>query len=108
MPTQLLLVHRDPATLLMLEAMLHGPAFEVAEATDDRAALKMLAARTPGLVLMGVERDEPDALELLSYPRRHYPSVPSLLMFSRPDGGVGRQALRMGATAVLRFPLPAN
>lgn len=108
MRTQLLLVHRDPATLSMLEAMLHGPAFEVAEATDDRAAVKMLAAKRPGLILMGVDPDEPDALELLSHSHRHYPSVPSLLMLSKPHDGLGRQALRMGATAVLRFPLPAN
>lgn len=106
--TQLLLVHRDPSALSLLEAMLRGPTFEVAEATDNRVALQMLAVRTPGLVLMGVDPDEPDALGLLSYTHRHYPSAPRLLMFSRPHDGLGRQALRMGATAVLRFPLPAN
>ena len=62
----------------------------------------------PGLALIGIDPAEPDSLEPLSYLRRQHPSTPVILLFAAPHPDRYRQALRMGASAVLKFPPPTN
>jgi DNA-binding NtrC family response regulator len=85
--------------------MLRSPEFEVIEATSDRTAVRMLRT-PPGLVLYGVDPDQPDALESLSDVCRKHPQTPFILLVaSHPDHY--SRALPRGAVAVLEFPLPA-
>ena len=105
--TRLLIIHPDPAARAMLSSMLRSAAYEVIEATSDRSALRMLE-EPPGLVVNGVGPDDPDALELLSYIRRRHRNIPVVLLFTAPHLGCSSRAIRMGADAVLRFPLPAH
>jgi DNA-binding NtrC family response regulator len=106
-PTRLLIVHREPVVIAILESMLWPAGYEIAAATDDRAALRLLSAG-PGLVLLGVDPDESDALELLVYIRRHYPGLPAVLLFATPHPDLALRAERLGATAILCFPPPAG
>jgi two-component system response regulator HydG len=58
-------------------------------------------------VLAGVDPADGDALELLRYIRRKHREVPVVLLFPRLDPERSREALRLGATAVLKYPVPA-
>jgi two-component system response regulator HydG len=59
-------------------------------------------------MIAGVDPFDPEALELLSYSRRKHPQVPVVLLFPGPNPEKAREATRMGATTVLRFPMPAT
>jgi two-component system response regulator HydG len=59
------------------------------------------------LMLAGVDPADGDGLELLSHMRRKHRQVPVILLFSNPMPDRAREALRLGALAVLRYPVPA-
>jgi len=59
-------------------------------------------------MIAGVDPFDPEALELLSFSRRRHPGVPVILLFPMTNPERARDAIRMGANAVLRFPMPAN
>ena len=59
------------------------------------------------LVLASVDPGDADALELLTYVRRKHPEVPVVLMFPRVHPERAKEALRLGAMAVLKYPVPA-
>jgi DNA-binding NtrC family response regulator len=107
MPTRLLIVHPDPGVVATLESMLRPAGYQVATVADDRAALRLLATG-PGLVLLGVDPGDPDALELLVYIRRHHPGLPTALLFAAPDSDLALRAERLGAAAVLGLPVRAG
>jgi DNA-binding NtrC family response regulator len=106
-PTRLLIVHPDPGVIATLESMLRPAGYQATVATDDRAALRLLATG-PGLVLLGVDPDDPDALELLVYTRRHHPGLATIVLFAAPHPNLALRAERLGAAAVLGLPAPAG
>jgi DNA-binding NtrC family response regulator len=106
-PTRLLIIHPDPGAVATVESMLRPAGYQVAAAADDQAALRLLATG-PGLVLLGVDPDDPDALELLVYIRRHHPDLPTILLTSAPHPDLALRAERLGAAAVLGLPAPAG
>ncbi|MDE2509358.1 MAG: sigma-54-dependent Fis family transcriptional regulator [Planctomycetota bacterium] len=109
MTTQrLLIAHPDGSSLALLSSMLRSLGLEIEEATNDRAAVRMLERGGVSAVISAVDPDDPDGLELLTFARRKQRDLPVLLMFTRPDPDRAREASRLGATAVMRFPLPAN
>ena len=83
-----------------------GP--EIEEAANDRVAVRLMERGGIDLVLAGVDPADPDALELLNYVRRKHRHLPVILFFSSPSPERTREALRLGASAVLRFPIPAT
>ncbi len=103
--SRVLIVHPDPAALSILGSILSSSRYEIIEETSAPGALRRLA-NPPSLVLIGVNPDEPDALELLAYVRRKHPWLPTVLLFSTTHPVRSGQALRMGATAVLESPVP--
>jgi two-component system response regulator HydG len=60
------------------------------------------------LMLAVVDPADGEALELLCYMRRKHRQVPVIVLFSAPSPERAKDALRQGALAVLRFPLPAT
>jgi two-component system response regulator HydG len=54
-----------------------------------------------------MDPSDPDALELLTYVRRKHREVPVVLLFPRLHPERAKEALRLGAMAVLKFPVPA-
>jgi DNA-binding NtrC family response regulator len=105
--TRLLLVHPETSGLALLTSMLRPLGLELIEAMSHEIADLMNQSR-PGLILIGVDPAEPDALGLLSFIRHNYPTIPVVLLFTRTCPERISQALRSGATSVLRFPLPAS
>ena len=79
----------------------------IEEATNDRIAVKLMERNNIDLVLAGVDPLDSEALELLTYVRRKHREVPVILLFPRLHPERAKEALRLGAMAVLKYPVPA-
>jgi two-component system response regulator HydG len=104
---RILIVCPDPEGLSLITSMLRTLGHHIDEASTDRLAVRLFERSTVNLVLASVDPADPDALELLAYVRRKHPEVPVVLMFPRVHPERAREALRMGAMAVLKYPVPA-
>ena len=105
---RVLIIHPESSILALLGSMLQSLGHQIDEASNDRAAVRRLERGGIDLVLAGVDPFDPEALELLSYSRRKFPKIPVILLFPGPNPERSRDAIRMGATTVLRFPMPAT
>jgi two-component system response regulator HydG len=105
---RILIVHPEPSALALLSSMLKSLGHEIDEAANDRVAVRLMERGGVDLMLAGVDPTDADALELLSYMRRKHRSVPVILLFSTPMPERAKEALRLGALAVLKYPVPAN
>jgi two-component system response regulator HydG len=88
--------------------MLKSLGHEIEEAANDRVAVRLMERGEVDLMLAGVDPADPEALELLSYMRRKHRQVPVVLLFSSPMPDRAKEALRLGALSVLRYPVPAT
>ncbi|MDR3638021.1 MAG: sigma-54 dependent transcriptional regulator [Isosphaeraceae bacterium] len=105
---RLLIVHPDPSTLALLTSMLRSLEHVVIdEAANDRVAVRLMERGGVGLVLAGVDPADSEGLELLAYIRRKHKNVPVILLFSGANTERSKEALRLGALAVLKYPVPA-
>jgi two-component system response regulator HydG len=105
---RILIVHPEPSALALLSSMLKSLGHEIDEAASDQMAVRLMERGGVDLVLAGVDPAAGDALGMLSYTRREHRRVPVILLFSTPMPVRVREALRRGALAVLRYPLPAT
>lgn len=105
---RVLIVHPEPSILALLGSMLQSLGHPIEEAANDRLAVRRLERGGIDLMIAGIDPFDPEALELLSFSRRKHPRVPVLLLFPGPNPERAREATRMGATAVLKFPMPAT
>ena len=71
------------------------------------SAVKLMERNNIDLVLAGVDPLDGEALELLTYVRRKHREVPVILLFPRLHPERAKEALRLGAMAVLKYPVPA-
>jgi two-component system response regulator HydG len=104
---RILILYPDPAGLALLTSMLKSLGHVIEEATTDRAAVRSMERNDIDLVLAGVDPLDAEALELLTYVRRKHREVPVILLFPRLHPERAKEALRMGAMAVLKYPVPA-
>jgi two-component system response regulator HydG len=103
-----LIVHPDPSSLALLTSMLKSLGHVIDEAANDRVAVRLMERGGINLILAGVDPADPEALELLAYVRRKHRQVPVILLFPAPNAARTKQALRLGALVVLRYPVPAT
>ena len=104
---RILILYPDPAGLALLTSMLKSLGHIIEEATNDRIAVKLMERNNIDLVLAGVDPLDSEALELLTYVRRKHREVPVILLFPRLHPERAKEALRLGAMAVLKYPVPA-
>ena len=104
---RILILYPDPAGLALLTSMLKSLGHAIEEATNDRLAVKLMERNNIDLVLAGVDPLDGEALELLTYVRRKHREVPVILLFPRLHPERAKEALRLGAMAVLKYPVPA-
>ena len=104
---RILILYPDPAGLALLTSMLKSLGHIIEEATTDRAAVRLMERNNIDLVLAGVDPLDNEALELLTYVRRKHREVPVILLFPRLHAERAKEALRLGAMAVLKYPVPA-
>jgi two-component system, NtrC family, response regulator HydG len=105
---RILIVHPDPPSLNLLSSMLRSLGHMIDEAANDRVAVRLMERGGIAMVLAGVDPADADALELLSYVRRKHRKVPVILLFPTPNPERTKEALRLGALSVLRYPVPAT
>ncbi len=104
---RILILYPDPAGLALLTSMLKSLGHIIEEATNDRIAVKLMERNNIDLVLAGVDPLDSEALDLLTYVRRKHREVPVILLFPRLHPERAKEALRLGAMAVLKYPVPA-
>ncbi len=104
---RILIVCPEPQGLSLLTSMLKSLGHLIEEAPTDRVAVRFMERNPIHLVLASVDPGDPEALELLTYVRRKHSEVPVVLMFSRVHPERAKEALRLGAMAVLKYPVPA-
>jgi two-component system response regulator HydG len=80
----------------------------IEEAANDRVAVRLMERGRIDLVLAGIDPNDPEALEFVSCVRRKHRDVPVILLFQSPNPERTKGALRLGALAVLRYPVPAT
>lgn len=105
---RILIVHPDPSSLDLLSSMLRSLGHVIDEAANDRVAVRLMERGGIAMVLAGVDPADADALELLSCVRRKHRQVPVILLFPTPNPERTKEALRLGALSVLRYPVPAT
>ncbi|ODU01176.1 MAG: transcriptional regulator [Planctomycetes bacterium SCN 63-9] len=104
---RILIVQEDPSGLALLTSMLKSLGHLIEEAANDRAAVRLMERDKVDLVLAGADPQDADALELLAYIRRKHRETPVILMFSQVHAERWKEASRLGATAILKYPVPA-
>ena len=104
---RILIVCPEPQGLALLTSMLKSLGHFIEEAATDRLAVRLMERNPINLVLASVDPGDAEALELLSYVRRKHPMIPVVLMFPRVHPERAKEALRLGAMAVLKYPVPA-
>lgn len=72
---------------------------EFVEASDGRAALEKLEETAPDLVVTDLKMPLVDGLQLVSISRKRYPNVPVVLITSRGNEAMAKEALRVGAAS---------
>src|SRR6185437_9891784 len=102
--SRMLIVHPEPSALTLLTSMLKSLGHEIDEAANDRVAVRLMERGGIDLMLAGVNSLDADALELLAYMRRKHRQVPVILLFPSPNPERAKEALRLGALTVLRYP----
>jgi len=105
---RVLIVHPEPSILALLGSMLQSLGHQIDEAANDRAAVRRLERGGIDLMIAGLNPTDPEAMELVSYVRRKHSQVPLVLLFPNAHPERSREAMRLGATAVLKFPMPAT
>ncbi len=105
---RILITHHEPSILALLGSMLQSLGHQIDEASNDRAAVRRLERGGVDLMIAGIDPSDPEALELLAYSRRKHPQVPVILLFPAASPDRTREATRMGAAAILKFPMPAT
>ncbi|MDR3621299.1 MAG: sigma 54-interacting transcriptional regulator [Paludisphaera borealis] len=104
---RILIVCPDAAGLALLTSMLKSLGHDIEEAANDRVAVRQMERSPVNLVLASVDPGDGDCLELLTYVRRKHSEAPVVLMFPRLHPDRAKEALRQGAMAVLKYPVPA-
>ncbi|MHC5537615.1 sigma-54-dependent transcriptional regulator [Singulisphaera rosea] len=105
---RLLIVHPEPSALALLTSMLTSMGHDIEEAPNDRAAVRAMERGGVDLMVLGADPTDFEGLEVLAYMRRKHRSVPVILLFPGSFPERTKEALRMGAMIVLKYPVPAT
>jgi CheY-like chemotaxis protein/anti-sigma regulatory factor (Ser/Thr protein kinase) len=98
-PTDTILVVDDSAVdLAITTAYVRAAGFEPVTATDGRAALAVVEANRPALVLTDLQMPDMDGLELVRCLAAEYPTVPVVLVTAHGSERIAVEALRSGAS----------
>ncbi len=101
---RILILHPERSARKVLEKQASAH-HEVQAVSDVRKAVKSLAKARPQLVLAGVNGKRTDAFELLRHMQQERLKVPTLLLAAGGAGAFQSVAMKMGASAVLEYPL---
>jgi CheY-like chemotaxis protein len=104
---RILVADDEPAILAAVRVVLEAAGFEVSEAPDGLAALRVCRTQSVDLVLCDVFMPNQDGLETISVLRQQNPSVKIVAMSGGASvwtSGLLATAQQLGASAVLHKP----
>ena len=104
---RILVVDDEPAILAAVRVVLEAAGFEVSDAPDGVAALRLCRTQSVDLVLCDVFMPNQDGLETISALRQQNPSVKIVAMSGGGSvwtSGLLATAQQLGASAVLHKP----
>jgi CheY-like chemotaxis protein len=104
---RILVADDEPAMLAAVHVVLEAAGFEVSEAPDGLAALRLCRTQSVDLVLCDVFMPNQDGLETISALRQQNPSLKIVAMSGGGSvwtSGVLATAQQLGASAVLHKP----
>ena len=103
-PARVLVVEDDAPTRELLVRLLAARGHAVSEAADGRAALDMLAAAPPALIMLDLMMPRMDGFEFLHEMRRNaaWDGIPVIVVTARDLDPAERERLATEADAVLR------
>ena len=104
---RILVVDDEPAILAAVRVVLEAAGFEVSDAPDGLAALRLCRTQSVDLVLCDVFMPNQDGLETISALRQQNPSVKIVAMSGGGSvwtSGLLATAQQLGASAVLHKP----
>ncbi len=108
MPGARILIHYPhPAGLALLTSMLKSPGRVIEQASSNQLAACLTNRNDIDMVVAGIEPGNGDMREFLALIRRKHPQLPVVLLVPRLEPGRAKEALRLGAMAVLNYPVPA-
>src|SRR5580700_7701888 len=103
---RLLVVSREPAVLRPLWSIGESNSWHLETAGSGWEALERLqSGAVPDLLLLELSGDDGDGLHVLRWLRRVRPDVPIVLICPHDDADHKREAIRIGAQAILVRPL---
>ncbi len=105
---RILIVYPHPAGLGLLTSMLKSPGRVIEQTTSNQVAARLMEQNDFDLVLAGVDQGDGDMRELLALLRLNDRQLPVILLFPDLHAVRAKEALRLGATAVLAYPVPAT
>jgi two-component system cell cycle response regulator len=108
--TDILLVHRDPAIVATIEALLKEDGHHVHVAHDDREALRIVLERQPQIMLVEWSRSGPDVTQLIRTLRETEVGrfLHLMVLAESSDRQARMDALNHGADDVVTLPLDAD
>ncbi len=101
---RILIVDDEPSVLDVLTALLTDEGYAVQTASDGRAALKLIAADLPDLLITDLMMPRLDGWRLVTAVREHCPTVPVIVMSAVDPKAGRRDVLGVDHTIVLRKP----
>lgn len=87
---------------------LHLPGVEVVTAADGSQALRLLLATRVDLTVLDVHMPTLTGLQVLQALQQAGQRVPSILMTGHPSTAIETAALELGASTILRKPVPTE
>ena len=102
---RILLIDDDPANLALAERWLTFEGFEVNAANSGEAALAVLGARRPDVVVTELVMPEIDGIRLLREIHHHDPVIPVIIMSGQASIPEAIKATHLGACAFLSKPI---
>ncbi|KAF1048553.1 sigma 54-interacting transcriptional regulator [Xylophilus sp.] len=107
-PSHILVVDDDPDMLRLLSIRLQGAGYRISTATSAEAALALLDAERPQLVLSDVRLPGKDGLALFDELRQRHPSLPVILLTAHGTIPDAVEATARGVFGYLTKPFDAR
>jgi CheY-like chemotaxis protein len=101
---RIVLVDDDPIVRRLLRTTLPSESFDVLEASDGDAALRLVEGAEPSLVVLDWLLPRRSGAEVLAEIKRRFPALPVLVLTGARDPGQREHAARLGADVFLTKP----
>jgi len=104
MSPSVLLVEDDPSIARLLEIYLKSD-FDIQQASTVQAAIETITQSPFDIVVLDVTLGNRSGWDVLTFLRKEYPSVQTIVMTGQAGPDIKQKALEMGAQAVLHKPI---